>query len=222
MTSTKGSFAGTERQVIGYVRVSTDEQADSGAGLVAQREAIAREVERRGWRLLAVYEDAGASGKSVAGRPGLAQALTVLESGKAGALLVAKLDRLSRSLMDFASLMERSRRRGWALVALDLGVDTTSPAGEMMASVVATFAQYERRLIGQRTRDALAVKRAQGIVLGRRRVVTDSTVRLASRLRSKGLTLHAVANELTARGVPTGQGAGRWYPSTVQMLLRRS
>ena len=222
MTSTKGSFAGTERQVIGYVRVSTDEQADSGAGLIAQREAIAREVERRGWRLLAVYEDAGASGKSVAGRPGLAQALTIVESGSAGALVVAKLDRLSRSLMDFASLMERSRRKGWALVALDLGVDTTSPAGEMMASVVATFAQYERRLIGQRTRDALAVKRSQGVVLGRRRVVTDSTVRLAGRLRSKGLTLHAVANELTARGVPTGQGGERWYPSTVQMLLRRT
>ena len=75
--------------------------------------------------------------------------------------MVAKLDRLSRSLLDFAALMEQARSSGWNLVALDLGVDTSTPAGEMMASVLATFAQFERRLIGQRTKDALAVKRAK-------------------------------------------------------------
>jgi Resolvase, N terminal domain len=67
----------------------------------------------------------------------------------------AKLDRLSRSLLDFASLMEDARREGWALVILDLGIDTTTPSGEMIANVMATFAQFERRLIGQRTKDAL-------------------------------------------------------------------
>lgn len=91
----------------------------------------------------------------------------MLQRGDACTLVVSKLDRLSRSLVQFAELMERSRRKGWSLVALDLGVDTSTPAGEMMASVLASFAQYERRLIGQRTRDALAVKREQGVRLGR-------------------------------------------------------
>ena len=71
--------------------------------------------------------------------------LALVDSGSLQAVIVAKLDRLSRSLLDFAGLMERARRQGWALVALDLGVDTSTPAGEMMANVLATFAQFERR-----------------------------------------------------------------------------
>jgi DNA invertase Pin-like site-specific DNA recombinase len=153
--------------VVGYVRVSTAEQADSGAGLEAQRAAVSVEATRRGWDLVHVYEDPGVSGKSVSGRPGLREALEAVEQGEAEALVVSKLDRLSRSLLDFSTLMERSRRKGWAIVALDLALDTSTPSGELMASVLATFSQYERRLIGARTRDALAVKRAQGVVLGR-------------------------------------------------------
>src|SRR5436853_5327246 len=144
-------------RVVGYVRVSTSEQAESGAGLEVQREAIHAEAARRNWSVVAIYEDT-ASGKSVANREGLALAVEAVERGEAAALVVAKLDRLSRSLIDFAALMERSRTRQWALVALDLGVDTTTPSGELMASVLASFAQFERRIIGQRTRDALAVK----------------------------------------------------------------
>jgi len=76
----------------------------------------------------------------------------------------------------FASLMEQARKRGWSLAALDLGVDTSTPSGEMIASVLATFAQFEPRLIGQRTRDARAVKRAQGVRLGRPREMDEETV----------------------------------------------
>ena len=79
--------------------------------------------------------------------------------------MVAKLDRLSRSMLDFAALMNAAQKQGWALVALDLGVDTSTPYGEMMANVLATFAQFERRLISQRTKEALAQKRAAGVQL---------------------------------------------------------
>ena len=151
--------------MVGYVRVSTDEQADSGLGLAAQRAAVASEAERRGWTLVEVYEDAQ-SGKSL-DRPGLAEALAAVEEGRAAGILVAKLDRLSRSLRDFADLMSRARSKGWNLVALDLGVDLSTPAGEFMANVMASAAQWERRIIGQRTKDALAAKRAQGVKLGR-------------------------------------------------------
>src|SRR5438067_13177162 len=163
-------------QVLGYVRVSTDEQSDSGAGLKAQRQAIAAECERRGWQLVEVIEDAGFSAKDLK-RPGIKAALEVLESGDAKALVAAKLDRLSRSMIDFTALMATAQRQGWALVALDCAVDTTTPAGEAMANVLATFAQFERRLISQRTREALAVKRAQGVRLGRSRTMDEKTIR---------------------------------------------
>jgi DNA invertase Pin-like site-specific DNA recombinase len=206
-------------QAIGYVRVSTQEQADSGAGLDAQRAAIEAETERRAWTLVAIHEDAGASGKSIDGRPGLQAALEAVEAADASGLVVAKLDRLSRSLLDFAALMERARRNHWSLVALDLGVDTSTPAGEMMAAVLATFAQFERRIIGQRTRDALAVKRAQGVQLGRPRTINDATVRRILELRSQGLTLAGVADVLNERDIPTPTGKGKWHPSGIARAL---
>ncbi len=207
-------------KVLGYIRCSTAEQADSGAGLDAQRAAIAAEATRRGWELVGIEEDAGASGKSLDRRPALVRALAAVEKGAAEALVVAKLDRLSRSLLDFAGLMERGRKKGWALVALDLGVDTTTPAGEMMANVLASFAQYERRLIGQRTKDALAVKRAQGVRLGRPQGVPLDVVARIVAEHAGGAPITSIADQLTAEGVPTAQGGARWWPSTVRAVLR--
>lgn len=153
--------------MVGYVRVSTAEHGDSGLGLEAQRSAIAAECHQRGWILRAIHEDAGASGKTMNGRPALAAALTMVKAGEAEGIVVAKLDRLSRSLLDFVGLVARAQKEGWNLVALDLGIDLSTPAGEAMANVMATFSQLERRLISQRTKDALAVKRSQGVRLGR-------------------------------------------------------
>jgi DNA invertase Pin-like site-specific DNA recombinase len=206
-------------KVVGYVRVSTGEQADSGAGLEAQRQALQAEAERRGLQLVHVFEDAAASGKSMNGRPGLLEALEAVEDGRAQALVVSKLDRLSRSLLDFAGLMERARKGGWSLVALDLGVDTSTPSGEMMASVLATFAQFERRLIGQRTRDALAVKREQGVVLGRPREMCERTVERIQELREVGMSNSEIARQLNAENVPTATGRGRWHPPGVARAL---
>lgn len=204
--------------VVGYVRVSTAEQADSGAGLAAQRTAIVAECERRGWTLVALHEDAGASGKSLQGRPALQAALDAVEEGRATALVVAKLDRLSRSLLDFAGLMERSRRRGWSLVALDLGVDTTTPNGQLIANVMASFAQFERQLIGQRTKDALAEKRRAGIRLGRPPCLSDATRARILELRVARHTLAGIAQALNLEGVPTAHG-GRWHATTIRRMV---
>lgn len=204
---------------VSYLRVSTDEQSVSGLGLEAQEEAIRRGASLRGYRVVATFSDLGVSGSVVPeARPGLAAALCAVQASR-GTLMVAKLDRLSRSILDFAGLMERSRREGWGLVALDLGVDTATPQGEMMANVMATFAQFERRLIGQRTRDALAVKRAQGHRLGRPLELPEATRRRVVELRASGLTMDAVAEALTAEGVPTARG-GRWARSIVYAVLR--
>jgi DNA invertase Pin-like site-specific DNA recombinase len=205
-------------RVLGYVRVSTSEQASSGLGLAAQREAIIAACEQRGLDLVRIVEDGGYSAKNL-DRPGITAALLDLAEGRADGLVVAKLDRLSRSLLDFAALMDRARGQGWAIVALDLGVDTTTPSGEMLANVLASFAQFERRLIGQRTRDALAVKRGQGVKLGRPRTTLDHVVARVHRERSDGRSLAKIAQALTDDGVPTAQGGARWYASTVRAVL---
>lgn len=207
-------------KVIGYVRVSTDEQASTGHGLAAQRKAITDECERRGWQLLEIVgEQRGASAKSL-DRAGLQSVLARLDRHDADVLVVSKMDRLSRSLLQGAEVMERAKRRGWALVALDLGVDTTTPAGEMLANVVLSTAQYERRLIGERTKVALERARSNGVVLGRRSSLPPAVVARIVAERGDGRSLPAIAAGLVADGVPTGRGGATWYPSTVAAVLK--
>ncbi len=203
--------------VVGYVRVSTDEQAVSGLGLAAQRAAIEAECARRGWSLVTIHEDA-LSGKNL-DRPGMTAALAAVESGAASTIVVAKLDRLSRSLVDFASLMARAQASQWNLVALDLGIDLASAAGEFMANVMASAAQWERRIIGQRTKDALAVKRAQGVRLGRPQMVAAELVARIRAAHHAGAGWSALARQLNAEGVPTAHGGSMWYPSTVRAIV---
>jgi DNA invertase Pin-like site-specific DNA recombinase len=198
-----------------------DEQGVSGAGLEAQRQAIAAECKRRGWQLLETIEDRGYSAKDLR-RPGVREALRTLEAGEANALVVAKLDRLSRSMLDFTGLMAKAQKQGWALVALDCAVDTTTPAGEAMANVLATFAQFERRLIAQRTSEALAVKRASGVRLGRPPTVPDDIVSRIHRQRESGQSLRAIADSLNQDNVPTAQGGAHWYAGTVRGILSRT
>jgi len=208
-------------RVIGYVRVSTEEQALSGASLDAQRRAIAAECKRRGWELVETIEDAGYSAKDLK-RPGMQEALRALEAAEGKALVVAKLDRLSRSMLDFAALMATAQKQSWALVALDCAVDTSTPAGEATAPLLATFGQFERRLIGQRTKEALAAKKASGVRLGRRPTVPPSVVRRIQRQRSRGDSLRAIADGLNADRVPTAQGGVQWYAATVRHVLLRT
>lgn len=206
-------------KAIGYTRVSTTEQGESGLGLDAQRTAIDAEVARRGWDTAGIVTDV-ASGKSTNGRHELVAALDRLDRGDADVLIVAKLDRLARSTLDFAAIAERAERHGWALVALDAQVDTTTPSGRLMLDVVAAFAAYERRLIAERTRNALAARRAQGVRLGRPVTLPqDVRARIATEY-AHGTSMNAIANMLTAEGVPTAQGGARWYASTVRAVLQ--
>ena len=115
----------TTPRVIGYVRVSTSKQE---IGPDVQRAALDAEAARKGWQLDIRQENA-ASAKSLANRPQLAAALADLKAGRADVLAVSKLDRLSRNVADFAALLELSTKQGWALVCLDLNVDTTTPTG---------------------------------------------------------------------------------------------
>ncbi|GAB2449079.1 recombinase family protein [Nocardioides hungaricus] len=205
-------------KVIGYLRVSTEEQAVSGLGLADQRAVIGSEARRRGWADVEFVTDDGYPAKNLS-RPGIASAVQQLRKGEASVLVVSKLDRLSRSLLDFATLMDRGRREGWQLVVLDLAIDTTVPSGQLMANVLAAFAEYERQLIGARTSAALQQLKGQGKRLGRPRTLSRDVTDRVVRERESGATLAAIASGLNDDGVPTARGGARWYPSTVRAVL---
>ncbi|MDP9019778.1 MAG: recombinase family protein [Actinomycetota bacterium] len=203
-------------RTLAYVRVSTDEQGRSGVSLAAQEAAIAAEVARRGWELLEVVVDEGASGGSL-DRPGLCSALERIAAGEADVLMATKLDRLSRSVGDFATLLEWFTEADAALVALDLALDTSTPGGRLVANVFASVAEWERSIIASRTKEGMAELRAQG------RPVSGPSVadrpELAARIvamREGGMTLHAICDTLNAEGVPTLRGGARWRPSSVE------
>lgn len=201
----------------GYVRVSTAEQAAGGLSLDAQRLAVRTACAQRGWELRAVYEDAGIS-STAKHRPGLESALDACRHHQDALLIVNKLDRLSRSILEFATLVERMKHEPWRLVALDVEVDTTTPNGEFVANVMSSFAQFERQMISVRTKDALAAARLKGIQLGRRSSVSDETRTLILGLQDAGWTATAIASHLTQSGVPTPQGGQRWHTSTVTRI----
>lgn len=209
-----------QANVVGYIRVSTQEQAASGAGLAAQRSAILEEAQRRGWNLIEIIEDRGFSAKDLK-RPGIIAALDGLrrKTGGADTLVVAKVDRLSRSLLDFAGIMDRATREHWAVVALDLGMDSTTPSGRMMANILAVFAAFERDLIGQRTKDALAQKVKEGVLLGRHVQMLEDVRARISREHDAGQSNSAIATSLNLEGVPTASGGRAWYGSTVKGAL---
>lgn len=142
--------------MLGYTRVSTEEQADSRNGLKAQTEIIQLDAARRGWTV-EYFSDEAVSGKLVG--PSLQKALQLLASGQANGLVVAKLDRLSRSIVNAANIIEAAQKQGWSLAILDLGVDLTTAAGRMVAMNLVNFAQYERELISERTKAANARSR---------------------------------------------------------------
>lgn len=207
-------------KVLGYVRVSTNEQSKSGYGLGAQREAIKAECERRGWLLLDIVgEIKGASAKSLK-RAGLQGLMSRMDAHDADVVMVAKLDRFSRDLFQALQVRDRAARHGWALVALDLGVDTSTPVGEYISNVILSTAQLERRLIGQRTREALQEAKSKGVRLGRRQSLSDETVRRILTERAAGRSYPVIAAGLASDGIPTAQGGVSWWPATVAAVLK--
>lgn len=205
--------------VVTYLRVSTSEQSLSGLGIEAQRATVAGYAERKGLTILDEYCDEGISAKSLKGRPAALAALEAVRTGKAAGLLVAKMDRLSRSVVDGAGLMEQATFEGWALHFADLDIDTSTPAGEMAANIIISGSQYERRLISQRTRDALAAKRARGERLGATPALPPEVTQRIITERHRGRTFQSIADGLMADNIPTARGKTRWYPATINAVL---
>lgn len=200
-------------------RVSTEEQGDSRNGLDAQLHTCEQEIARRGWETLAVFTEV-VSGFSVPmhKRNGLVQAIELCRTS--GAILVcAKGDRLSRRLTERLELMEVSHREGWAVFLCDLPeADPTTAAGWMMQTMMGMLAEYERRIISERTRDAMAVLIRKGKHVGRPREVDPAAVAYASDLRDDGYNWTEIAAALDRAGYKPPRSV-RWDRRTVRHMV---
>lgn len=211
----------TKLRYLGYTRVSKENKNGLGVSINEQTEWLLNETNRRNAELEIVNEGEGVSARKMANRPVLRETLERLDRGEAEALIVKKLDRLARNVADFLTILERSRKGKWALIIGDLDIDTSTPLGEAMATVGATFAQLERARISERTKDALAHKRKQGIKLGRPVTLSNEIVSEIVSLRNSGKTLQAIADHLNTNKVPNAHKGAKWYPSTIKNTLER-
>ena len=224
------------RSAIAYIRVSSEEQADSGLGLDAQRERIEAYCKMKEVRLAQVFEDAGVSGaKPLSTRPAGSGLLTHARRFKA-VVVVAKFDRLFRSVADAAQTIADFNRRGIELVAIAEGFDMTNPYGRAMAQMASVFAELERAMIRERTRAALEVKRRRcerisrhapfgwdfgpGGVLIENPAQQHGLCRIKA-LRAKGTSIRDIAAALTREGIKP-QRSSRWSHSSIVRILGRA
>lgn len=201
-----------------YSRVSHTSQAE-GLSLPAQQERLEAYCAARGWEVVQ-RSDVG-SGSKV--NLNLKRTLIDLDAGRFGVLLVARLDRLSRSASDFFLLMDRANKQGWRIVCLDPQVDMTDPFGEAMAGMAAIFAQLERRLISQRQRESIAARKAAGTYKPAGAAaarVTPEALRRIRALTEKDLSSRAICQRLALEGYEAPSG-GTWEPRTVRRYMAR-
>ena len=208
------------RRLVGYVRVSTDKQAEQGISLDAQRTRLREYAAREGIELIDIIEDA-LSGKND-DRPGLQRALGMLTEGNASGLVVVKIDRLTRHAGDFATMLEKYFAKRYSLVSLSEHIDTHSATGRLMLGMIILVSQWEREVIGERTVDALTELARQGVKLGARSMAARGAIqqiRRVKELHAVGKTHQQIADILNEEGVPTATGTGKWWPKTVRTAL---
>ena len=195
---------------LAYIRVSTTDQVEHGASLDPQRTTLVAEAEHRG-REVEIVADEGMSAKNL-NRAALQDANKRLDNkGAAQFLLAIRLDQISRSVADFAGRLDRANRKAWGLVFLSPNIDTSDAAGRFTGNVIACTAQYERELIGIRTREGMAQRKAEGVIFGR--VVAPETLKvyaLIAELHSAGTSINQSARSLNDDGVPTAKGGAQW------------
>lgn len=208
-------------KAIGYTRISKPKAGQPDPyGISDQERSIRAWCEMGGHELVGVESDT-ASGKTKGKRPGFDRACEALPD-RADVLVVGKLDRLARSSLDFARLIEQSQAEGWCIAVLDVGVDTSTAHGRMFATVLMALAEWEREQISERTKAALAEAKLQGKRVGRPSALPVEVVATIKRRKRAGWTLTRIADRLNADAVPTGRGGRQWWPSSVRSVLRTS
>lgn len=222
-------------RAVGYIRVSTQEQADSGLSLEGQEKRIRAYCEAKAWQLEEVIVDAGESGSNT-NRPGLQRVRDMVRRREVEVVVVLKLDRLTRSVKDLGILLEELEKTQVAFSSVTDNFDTTTANGRLVMNVLASVAQWERDIIVERTTDALAVKKSRhervGAVPFGFSLAKDgkglepvpeqlATVEQIATMRREGIGLNAIARALNAAEVATAQG-GRWAAKTIRGIVRNS
>src|SRR5262245_40055157 len=220
-------------KAVAYVRVSTDQQADRGVSLEAQTAKVRAMATVKEAELLDVIVDAGESAKNLQ-RPGMARLLELVDRKAVDVVIIAKLDRLTRSVGDLAELLTRFKKRGVTLVSVADSLDTKSAAGRLVLNVMMSVAQWEREAVSERTRDALRLKQAKGERIGTvpfgHQLGTDGrtlephageqrVLTMIREWRDAGSSLRGIAVELNRQGLTTRRG-GRWAHQYVASLLK--
>ncbi len=219
-----------DRKTVGYVRVSTEDQAREGVSLAAQEariRAMALATERD---LSEIVVDDGESAKSLS-RPGLQQVLAAVRAGAVKAIVVLKLDRLTRSVRDLGELLETFAKHDTALISVSESLDTASAAGRLMVNVLGSVAQWEREAISERTAFALTHKRQNGQAYSRTpfgydrkgsalvpNAAQQRALAMVRRMAKDGASLRQIASTLTKRGIAPPRGH-QWYASSVRSML---
>ena len=220
-------------KAVGYVRVSTTGQAEDGVSLDAQEAKVRAWADLNGAEEVVIFRDEGISGKRSDNRPGLQAALEAV--GKGDALVVYSLSRLSRSTKDTLILSETLLKKDADLVSLSEKIDTTTAAGKMVFRMLAVLSEFERDQISDRTRFALAHKRANGEKTGGdvpfgykvrdgkliRKTEEQEAIRLILNLKKEGLTLRDICRRLEAAGIARKRGSLSWHPETVRQIIQR-
>lgn len=219
-------------RAIGYVRVSTEKQADFGVSLEAQTEKVKAMAIVQGAELLEVIVDAGESAKSL-NRPGMARLLALVERRAVDCVIVAKLDRITRNVYDLGELLKRFEKRDVSLVSVVDSLDTRTAAGRLVLNIMVSVSQWEREAIGERTRDAMAHLKSTGARVGNIafgfELAADGKLTLnaaeqeiiakVQALQADGYSLRAIAAELNRQGFTTRKGSA-WRHEYVAGILR--
>ena len=222
-------------RAIGYVRVSTDKQADHGVSLEAQEAKIRAMATVQGAEIVELIVDGGESAKNL-NRPGMERLLALVDERKVKTVIIAKLDRLTRSVKDLAELLERFQKRGVSLVSVAESLDTGSAAGRLVINIMTAVSQWEREAIGERTKDAMQHKRNNGqrvgnIAYGYRASADGQHIEPEPReqaalaeirsLRKQGCTLRQIAAALNGQALRTRRGTGWRHDHILRIIGRR-
>lgn len=208
------------RLIVGYSRVSTSEQAENGVSLDAQKEKINAYATVKDWELAFTVADPGESGKHL-NRLGIGSLIGMIKRREVSQVIVTKLDRLTRSVTDLNYLVRLFEEYDVALVSIAESLDATTATGRLMMNLLASVSQWEREIIGERTKDALRHLKAQGKPYCRPVMNDKEVIGKISELRQLGMSLAGVAKELNNIGFKTARG-GVWHASTVKGIIDRT
>jgi DNA invertase Pin-like site-specific DNA recombinase len=220
-------------KAVGYVRVSSEDQAKEGVSLSNQKAKIQAYCDLKDLELINILEDAGLSAKNLK-RPGIQMVLDMVKKKSVDAVVVYKIDRMFRSVIDALITTKKFDKLGIAFHSIVEAVDTKSAMGWHFFTITASYAELERKLIGERTKAALQHKKANGEVWGpvpfgfkrvRRKIIPDKaeqgTIKKVLRLRKMGFNYSQISRKLNKLGLRTKKG-NTWFPQTVKNIVVQS